>query len=248
MPVVLVHGVPETPEVWDELRPLLGRDSVALSLPGFGTPLPEGATPTKEFYADWLAGALKELDGPIDLVGHDWGALLAARVATTGAVPLRSWAMDVACVYHPSYDWHELARIWQTPAAGEAFMEHALTTPADHPESTATAMRGWGVPEEHALAMHGRLDRTMCDAILSLYQSATPNVFADWGTTTAAPQCPGLVLVPEKDHVEIAELSEQTAELLGARSVVLPDLGHWWMLEDPEHSAWELTTFWDSLD
>jgi hypothetical protein len=48
----------------------------------------------------------------------------------------------------------------------------------------ATALRGWGVPEEHALAMNGRLDRTMCDAILSLYRSATPNVFADWGTTT----------------------------------------------------------------
>ncbi|MGW0499516.1 hypothetical protein ACWD0Z_30050 [Streptomyces sp. NPDC003007] len=34
-------------EVWDELRPLLGRDSIALSLPGFGTPLPKGTTATR---------------------------------------------------------------------------------------------------------------------------------------------------------------------------------------------------------
>jgi pimeloyl-ACP methyl ester carboxylesterase len=248
MPVVLVHGVPETPEVWDELRPLLGRDSVALSLPGFGTPLPEGVAPTKEFYADWLIGALKELEGPIDLVGHDWGALLTARVATTRSVRLRSWVMDVACLYHPSYVWHDLAQTWQTPEAGEAFMGHALTTPPEHPDSTASAMRGWRVPEEHALAMSGRIDRRMCDAILSLYRSAAPNVYADWGTTTGTPESPGLVLIPKNDHVEDPEMSQQTADVLGARYVELPYLGHWWMLEDPDHSAWELTTFWDSLD
>ncbi|MFD5481590.1 alpha/beta fold hydrolase [Streptomyces hawaiiensis] len=248
MPVVLVHGVPETPEVWDELRPLLGRDSIALSLPGFGTPLPKGTTATKEFYLRWLTDALKEVDGPIDLVGHDWGALLSARIATTGAVPLRSWVMDVACIYHPSYVWHDLAQTWQTPEAGEAFMAHALSVPEEHPQSTATAMRGWGVPEAHARAMNARLDRTMCDAILSLYRSATPNVFADWGRTTTTPHCPGLVLIPKADHVEDPARSQETADILGARHIEIPHLGHWWMLEDPERSAWELTTFWDSLD
>jgi pimeloyl-ACP methyl ester carboxylesterase len=109
MPVVLVHGVPETPEVWDELRPLLGRESVALSLPGFGTPLPDGVAATKEFYVERLTDALRHVEGPIDLVGHDWGALLTARIATTWAVPLRSWVMDVACIYHPAYVWHDLA-------------------------------------------------------------------------------------------------------------------------------------------
>ncbi|MGW0499515.1 hypothetical protein ACWD0Z_30045 [Streptomyces sp. NPDC003007] len=130
------------------------------------------------------------MDGPIDLVGHDWGALLSARIATTGAVPLRSWVKDVACIYHPSYVWHDLAQTWQTPEAGEAFMAHALSVPAEHPRNTATAMRGWGVPEAHARAMNARLDRTMCDAILALYRSSTPNVFADWGPTTATPHNP----------------------------------------------------------
>src|SRR5690606_26190024 len=37
MTAVFVHGVPETPEVWDPLVAALGRDDVArLQLPGFG--------------------------------------------------------------------------------------------------------------------------------------------------------------------------------------------------------------------
>jgi len=39
MPAVFVHGVPETPAVWDRLRVELHRDDViALQLPGFGCP------------------------------------------------------------------------------------------------------------------------------------------------------------------------------------------------------------------
>ncbi|MGC9501675.1 alpha/beta fold hydrolase [Streptomyces sp. WG7] len=248
MPVVLVHGVPETSDVWDKLRPLLDRDSVALALPGFGTELPEGVTPTKEFYVDWLTNALKELDGPIDLVGHDWGALLTARVATMRAVPLHSWVMDMACAYHPSYLGHVLAQPWLTPEAGEAFMDHTLATPAKYSENIVSTMRGWGVPEEHVVAMSERVDRTMCDAILSLHRSATPNVFADWGATTSAAESPGLVLIPEMNRMEDVKASREAADTLGARHVSLPYLGHWWMLEDPEQSAWELTTFWESLD
>jgi hypothetical protein len=29
-------------------------------------------------------------------MGHDWGALLTLRLATTAAVELNSWAVDVA--------------------------------------------------------------------------------------------------------------------------------------------------------
>ncbi|MDP8930908.1 MAG: alpha/beta hydrolase, partial [Actinomycetota bacterium] len=48
MPAVLVHGVPETPVVWGPLRSHLRRsDIVALRLPGFGCPPPEGFGATK---------------------------------------------------------------------------------------------------------------------------------------------------------------------------------------------------------
>ena len=43
MPVVFVHGNPETTAIWDDLRARMGRDdTIALSPPGFGAPVPAG--------------------------------------------------------------------------------------------------------------------------------------------------------------------------------------------------------------
>ena len=62
MPAVFVHGVPETPAIWDDLRSHLGRDDViALQLPGFGCPRPAGFGATKEEYVDWLVGELEPI-------------------------------------------------------------------------------------------------------------------------------------------------------------------------------------------
>ena len=82
MPAVLVHGVPETPGVWDPMRKQLHRDDViALQLPGFGCPRPAGFGATKEEYVAWLVGELEQIaaQGPIDLVGHDWGGGFTVR-------------------------------------------------------------------------------------------------------------------------------------------------------------------------
>src|SRR5215470_12704982 len=77
MPVVLVHGVPDTHRVWDKVIARLSRrDVVTLSLPGFGCPVPDGFPATKEAYVGWLLNELSRLPQPIDVVGHDWGALL----------------------------------------------------------------------------------------------------------------------------------------------------------------------------
>jgi pimeloyl-ACP methyl ester carboxylesterase len=74
MPIVLVHGNPETDAIWDDLRTELGKDDiVALSPPGFGAPVPAGFSATSDAYVAWLAAALERIAGPIDLVGHDWG-------------------------------------------------------------------------------------------------------------------------------------------------------------------------------
>lgn len=68
MPTVLVHGVPETPAVWDPLRQRLSRDDVvAVQLPGFGGPRPEGFEATKEAYVSWLVDQLGlEMAGWVD--------------------------------------------------------------------------------------------------------------------------------------------------------------------------------------
>src|SRR4030067_3332249 len=103
MTVVFVHGIPETSEIWSPLRQVLNRDSIAVALPGFGTTRPEGFTGTKDAYAEWLADVLKGVENPVDVVGHDLGALLTMRVASGMDVRLRSWTGDVANIFSPRF-------------------------------------------------------------------------------------------------------------------------------------------------
>ncbi|NLD75067.1 MAG: alpha/beta fold hydrolase, partial [Acidimicrobiales bacterium] len=124
--IVFVHGVPETAAYWDRLRAEIDEPSMAVSLPGFGSPRPEGFGATKDDYADWLVGELAAIDEPVDLVGHDWGAGLTYRIATAHGDLVRSWAADVATIVHPDQVWHDFAQIWQTPDEGEAFIESQL--------------------------------------------------------------------------------------------------------------------------
>ena len=82
MTIVFVHGVPETSAIWDPLLDDFGRDDVVtLSPPGFGAPVPDGFDATSDAYRDWLVGELERLDGPVDLIGHDWGGGHALRAA-----------------------------------------------------------------------------------------------------------------------------------------------------------------------
>lgn len=92
MPAILIHGVPDTHRVWDGVRQHLTRTDVeAWDLPGFGAPLPTGFECSKEEYVTWLIERLEEVGGPVDLVGHDWGCILAARVASLRPDLVRTW-------------------------------------------------------------------------------------------------------------------------------------------------------------
>jgi pimeloyl-ACP methyl ester carboxylesterase len=78
------------------------------------------AAETRDIWdADWLAAQVTAFGEPVDLVGHDWGALLTIRLATAYDVPLRSWVADVAACFDSRYRWHRRAVEWQTPGVGE---------------------------------------------------------------------------------------------------------------------------------
>jgi pimeloyl-ACP methyl ester carboxylesterase len=242
--IVFVHGVPEVPELWDKMRAEIGGDSVALSLPGFACERPEGFSATKDAYADWLIGELEKIGEPVDLVGHDWGAGLVYRVATTRSDLLRSWTADVANVLHPDYEWHDFAKIWQSDE-GEAFFETQNATP---PEQRAALFEGFGVPADDALTMASKGDKTMGDCILALYRSATPNPYAHWGDNVTPTKAPGLVVIATEDPFVDEKLASEVADMLGAKTARLEGLGHWWPVQDPAKSADALQRFWDSLD
>jgi len=232
--IVFLHGVPETATLWDDLRTELSEPSVTLSLPGFGSPRPAGFTPTKDAYLAWLIAELEALGEPVDLVGHDWGAILALEVARRRSDLLSSWTVDLANALHPDYIWHGLASIWQTPEAGEQFWTDQLATSL---AERSGVFQLFGVPEAGALKLAGMADAQMAECILSLYRSATPNPYADWGGALAHCPTPGTVLIAENDAFGDAALATEVAAALGAQVQHLANRGHWWALEDPSGSA-----------
>lgn len=247
MTTVLVHGVPETPRVWE---PLLGHlaatDVITLGLPGFGTPRPSGFGATKEEYVAWLASELERLqgDGPVDLVGHDWGGGLVVRLVSTRCELVRSWVTDAAALADPEFEWHDFAKLWQTPGDGEAFFAEQL---GQSVQERSAVFETFGVPAAQTAILGESVDETMAACILDLYRSAL-DVGMEWSPAFADVPAPGLVVQPSDDPFLSATLSGRAAARAGARVAELGGLGHWWMLQDPAAAASVLEHFWASLD
>jgi len=240
MAIVFVHGVPDTHLVWNQVLERLDRaDAKTVQLPGFGAPIPEGFTATKEEYVNWLALRLRELSGggPLDLVGHDWGSLLVVRVASVYPDLVRSWTGGAAPV-SGEYVWHPAAQTWQAPGAGEAAM-------AALDEAVAFRMLcGYGVPPEQAAVTARHIDPLMKDCILRLYRSAR-NVFREWEPDLARIRAPGLVLWGENDPFAAPHFADRMGEQTSASRVVrLADCGHWWQCQRPDETAYELQRHW----
>lgn len=248
MPIVFVHGVPETREIWAGIRASLDKDSLALALPGFGVGRPPGFIATKSGYVEWLAGVLRSIRGPVDLVAHDWGAAISLRALGEPQVRVRSWVVDSADMLHRDYQWFRWGRMLQDSDAGETMLEQARSEGSAGSTSIAGRLRSLGVPSVLAERIGAAHDEVMSRSILELFRSAIPNVAADWGLARAsAHTATGLVLVPTADPLMNVGQREEVAELLDAQCERLAALGHCWMAEDPGTSLIALQHFWATL-
>lgn len=247
MTVVLVHGNPETAALWRPLVAELGRDDViALSPPGFGAPVPHHFAATWDDYVAWLISALESIGEPVDLVGHDWGANHALRVACERPDLVRSWCVDTAGVWAPDYVWHEVSTMFRTPDVGEGIINAWL---ALGPEGRQAIFQPAGVAPDVVVEMAGAIDEAMGRCILGIYRSADEAAFARWREQLpAASARPGLVLAVVGDDLGGTEAQHRwTAERTGAEVALLERLGHWWMLHEPAAAARALRRFWESL-
>jgi pimeloyl-ACP methyl ester carboxylesterase len=237
MPVVFVHGVPETSHSWDAVRAQLTRtDTIALALPGFACELPDGFDPTKEQYAAWLTHELEQIGEPVDLVGHDWGSLLVQRVVSTRPELIRTWAAGGGPV-DAEYTWHDMAKAWQTPAVGEQVMQ--LMTP----ETLAAGLADELGP--YAAEMGRRVDELMKQCILGLYRSAI-DVGREWqpAVDALADRLPALVIWGRDDAYASVEFGRRLATRVGAQLLELP-CGHFWPRQEPAAVAAALRTLWE---
>ncbi|MFF1819621.1 alpha/beta fold hydrolase [Kribbella sp. NPDC058245] len=239
MPAVLIHGVPDTHRLWDGVRGHLSRHDVqAWDLPGFGSPRAEGFGSTKEEYVDWLIQRLESIGEPVDLVGHDWGCILTARVASLRPDLVKTWAGGNGPI-NSAYHWHALAEIWQDPDKGAQFM--ADSTPA----SLADLVASFDIPAELASQTAAHVDDLMKDSILKLYRSAV-TVGTEWEPGLANVQAPSLVFWGALDPACQIEFGHRLGESLRAVKVVELDCNHWTVLQKPAQIASLLEAHWNT--
>jgi pimeloyl-ACP methyl ester carboxylesterase len=244
-----LHGVPDSPAIWGPLLTALdlGETSVvAPAMPGFTAPLPASFAATKEAYADWAISEIERLataNGPVDLVGHDWGAIIVQRVAMLRPDLVRSWVLSNA-VIDPDYRGHRVARIWNTPILGEIFM--AISAP----KKLAQSLVQQGVPAAVAAEEAAQwVNKDKRRAILKLYRSANGlNFGVDWAQGLDRLQGPGALIWGEGDpYVDIA-VAERAAARHGVPLHRIAGAGHWAIAERPGEVVAALKDFWATLD
>ncbi len=247
MTLAFVHGNPETAAIWGQLLVAMHRDdTVTLSPPGFGAPLPYGFDTTSDSYVHWLVGELEKLDKPVDLVGHDWGGGHVMRTVIARPDLVNRWCIDIAGCFDPEYVWHDMAQLWQKEGEGEA----VIAMMSDGPIETRTeGFVALGMTPEAALSCaEAAATPEMGRAILGLYRSAIQPRMTEFGNQMLPAMSVGrsLVLIAQEDTYTGGELmARRTAERWGSEVAVLEGLGHWWMMQDPARSASALNAFFN---
>ena len=246
---IFIHGVPDTPAIWEPILNKLRADPksadhvfVAPSLPGFETPPPKGFTATKDAYAEWLIGELEnwhDKHGKIDLIGHDWGALLVLRAACLRPELINSWAVSNALI-DPLYQGHRLARIWAKPVLGELIM---LTMRSSQFEK---ALQASGIPKDIA-AKEAQAWRNwhMRRCILRLYRSAAGLRFSGpWVDDLRNLPAKGLIIWGENDPYVPLEVAQRFSKERNIPLAVEHGASHWAIAERADSIAITLKNFW----
>jgi len=248
MAIVLVHGNPETEAVWDDLVPhLRDQNIIRLSPPGFGSAIPPGFDCSVDAYRDWLAGELRKLAQPVDLIGHDWGGGHVVRIAMEHPDLIRSWTSDILGAFDADYVWHEMAQVWQTPEAGEQAIAQMAGAPA---EARVERFESLGMTAAIARKVVAGTNPDVGRAILAVYRSAAQPAMKDFGAgLSRAAAKPGLAVIATEDHYCGGEtLARRSAERAGAEVAILNGAGHWWMCQQPKLGADAINGFLAKLN
>jgi len=238
---LFIHGVPDTGFMWMPLIQALRLEDdawLAPTLPGFGGTSAPRFSATKEAYLDWVIGKIEVVSnahGAVDLVGHDWGAMLVAMAAQKRPKLVRTWTV-INFVPEPTYEWHTIARVWQTPILGELFMV------AGRRKKFRQRLMKVGMPEMLADHEAPLIDRQMKRAILELYRSAkNPGT---WATDFSGIADRGLALWGADDLFISVEYARRFCERWSIPLAVELGIGHWGIFERPEAFARHLEAHW----
>lgn len=237
-PAVLLHGSPTCAALWGRLRSEVAQPTWAPDLPGYGTapplPLPRHGVAD---HLEWLDRAREAQGLPewsaLHLVGTDYGALLAGRIAVErGARSLTvvSGALGVAWAGAKITAAPVLRGPFYRTYAGARWMGMAARGPAkdDFLREVGGALLDPHLPQRMERTALGIPLRHTATLPLRLRATGTPTLLV-WGA--------------HDQNYPLAQ-ARLLAAILGAPLRVLPGAGHALPFEQPEALARVLRTFW----
>ena len=233
--VLLLHGFPQSRACWTDVAPLLAASGLRVVAPDLRGYSP-GARPTDDAaYAlgplvDDVIGLLDALAAPdADLVGHDWGGLLAWHVAARH--PQRVRSLNVLSTPHPRALLDALAED-PDQQSRSAYLD-ALQSPG----AAEALLAGDAARLRALLAPTGRADTYVAllqepgrmDAALAWYRAR------GWAETAGPVRVPTRYLWPSDDGTFGGTAARGTAAHVAApyELVVLDGCGHWVADQDP---------------
>lgn len=242
--VVFVHGNPGAGADWETLMERVAAFAtvVAPDMPGFG-----GAD--KRSDQDYtLAGYATRLGGVIDamgiervhLVAHDFGGPFALTWAAAHPERVASVTMINTGVLL-DYLWHRMARLWRTPALGELVMRASTSTVArfvlrhDNPglsDAWVDRMADHLMPDgtKHAvLRLYRSTRQADMDRLIGRLRDADLDALVVWGDADV--------------YLPAVQAYRQREVFRRVRIEMLPGVGHWAWLEQPDRVAGYVVPF-----
>jgi len=249
-PVLLLHGLPQTSAAFRFLVPPLAADRVVLAadLKGLGDSAGghpyDPVTCAHEFAAVIRAQA----GGPVDVVGHDWGGLIAVALAAERADLVRRLVLVSA-----PYRTLDPLRVAYVPLLALPVLPGLALRIAGPLAVRAMIAAGWrrGRPDAAVLEHYQRAYRP--GVLLGYYQDLVRPQLASWAQLVlrgsaargrpALVRAPALVLCGSADPLLPVDVGQAAAQALAGRFVAVEGAGHWPLEEAPEEAVPPIVAF-----
>jgi haloacetate dehalogenase len=239
-PVLLLHGVPQTSAMWGPVADELCRDRIVLApdLKGLGGSEARGPYDVATLAREMAALVLHEVDGQVDVVGHDWGGVVALALAG-----VRPELVRRLVVINAPYRKVDMLRLWYAAAFSIPVVPEALFAATNGRVVERMLAAGARLPmdvdrKNRYVAAYD--DPRRVKAMLSYYRAATrARLGALVGRHDRLPDAKpqsALVIWGAADPAMPLAIGEAVATNLGTHTelVSLPGVGHFPVDEAPE--------------
>lgn len=238
VPVLLLHGVPETSSAWRDIMPALakGRRVLAPDLPGLGGSSYSGPYDNASVVEQVVALLDQEIPGQrVDVVGHDFGTSVALGLAGAHPERVRRLALSNGVYRHLNLLRAAHVPFFALPAVPELVFRLGGRRVVETFFSLGWKAAGELDPEVKAEYVAAYTDRAKVSAMLGYYRAAArPRIAA------ALPRGPKLAGPPRVDAEEMLvfwgaadavlpiSVGESIVKDLGARCdmITIPGAGH----------------------